>query len=356
MEIGLYIADLLRKQDKVGVPGLGTFSRNKVPGSYDSVNNSFLPPFYEVSFSKEIIDSQDLPEYISLKKNLSSTSAEYFLKKFTSGILDLLKSSGNANVNPLGNIRENNETLTFETSPDFKLDAKFYGLKPVSDIKPNLQTVAMPIAAPVLHDGFREDDTTRKESEDEIEDEEIFAEEKGRSNTLMIILGALLFAIIVAALFYIFNPTTKNLVDQMFPGLNSNTSITDSGKKSRTSPVIIPDSMANVSPPVVQDSSVNDSVPAAEPTVIEPKTFAALRKIEIIGATFGKRSEAEAYIRVMQKKGFQAKIADDMPGKLFKVSLASFEDEQSAQKELNRIVREVEKTAWIAKYKSKKTQ
>ncbi len=82
----------------------------------------------------------------------------------------------------------------------------------------------------------------------------------------------------------------------------------------------------------------------------------AVTKIEIIGATFKKRSEAEAYVRIMNAKGLQAKIAEDMPGKLFKVSLASFQDDQTAQNELNRIIKEVEKTAWIAKYKPKKTK
>ena len=51
MDIGFYIADLLKKQDNVSLPGLGSFVRHKIPGSYNQINNSFLPPSFKLSFS-----------------------------------------------------------------------------------------------------------------------------------------------------------------------------------------------------------------------------------------------------------------------------------------------------------------
>ena len=361
MDIGFYIAELLRKQDKVGVPGLGTFARHKVQASFDTNSNTFLPPSYEVSFTTEFFESQSLSEYISLKKNLSPSSAEYFIKKFTSGVLDILQNSGIANLNPLGNFQQNNENLTFEPSSNFEIAGKFYGLKPVSDLTSIAHTAVESVATPpVLQGGFIEDFIKGEGSDDEIEEEEVYEEEKGRSNTLLIFLGAFLFAVVAAAMLYIFNPTTRNLVDRMLPGFITNTPIPETEKVSSSNPEVLPDSLSMIPPAAVPDSSLNDSLPKTEPIIEkaepDPAPVADITKIEIIGATFGKRSEAEAYVKAMQKRGYQAKIADDMPGKLFKVSLASFNDEQGAQTELNRIVREVEKTAWIAKYKSKKNQ
>ncbi|WP_411274382.1 hypothetical protein [Daejeonella sp.] len=357
MDIGFYIADLLQKQDKVSVSGLGTFTRHKVPGSYDHINNLFLPPSYKISFSDEIFDSQSLSKYISAKKNLSPSSAEYFIKKFTSGFLDILQSSGIAKLNPLGNVRKNNENLTFEASPDFEITGQSYGMKPVSDLKSYTHKATDEIAPEIVSPGgFIEDFITGQGSTDEIEEGELFFEEKRGNSTGMIILGAFLFAVVTAALFYILNPTTRNLVDRMLPGYHTDTPISNSGNTLPSSPIVKPDSLSMVPPAVVQDSSIGDSVTRAEQIDKQPVAVAGTNKIEIIGATFGKRSEAEAYVIVMKKRGIQAKIADDMPGRLFKVSLASFSDDQSAQTELNRVVKEVEKTAWIAKYKSKKTQ
>ena len=74
MDIGIYIADLLRNQEEVSLPGLGTFTKQRIPGSYDSTNNSFLPPRYQVSFDDRLTEPSGLTDYISLKKNLSTSS------------------------------------------------------------------------------------------------------------------------------------------------------------------------------------------------------------------------------------------------------------------------------------------
>ncbi len=358
MDIGFYIADLLRNQDEVSLPGLGTFTKERVPGSYDRLSNSFNPPSYQVSFSNKLSDFNTLSEYVSFKKNLSASSAEYFVKKFTSGLFDVLQTSGIAEVKPLGIIRQKNENLTFEASTDFAISGKFYGLKPVVDLKNTIAPVVRDsvVTPPPTRDSLIEDFITGQGNE-EIEEEEEYIEETRGNRTLLVILGAFLFGIIVAGLLYLFNPTTRNMVDGMLAKVVSTSPVKpDSLDVTKPSPIITPDSVNATPSTVVQDSAIADSAVSAAPEEKKPAPVSAVTKIEIIGATFGKRSEAEVYVNVMKAKGLRAKIVDDMPGKLFKVSLASFQDEQSAQNELNRIVKEVEKTAWIAKYKSKKTK
>lgn len=356
MDIGFYIADLLKKQDKVSLPGLGTFVRHKIPGSYSQISNSFLPPSFELSFSNEILESDSLSEYISVKKNLSHSSAEYFVKKFTSGIFDSLQASEIAELNPLGVLRRKNEILTFETSTSLVISGNFFGLRQVSDLKSFVEPTVQQVATSSVYQGSSiEDFITGHGAEEEIGVEDDYAHERRGNPTLLIVLGVFVSAIIAGAMLYLLNPTVRNLVEQTFQQYASKIPVQDSRNVPGISAPAMPDSKNTVPSVIVQDSSVIDSTATAPPKE-ELETVAGITKIEIIGATFGKRSEAEAYVITMKKRGLPAKIAEDMPGKLFKVSLGSFSDDQSAQNELNRIVQEVEKTAWIAKYKSKKTQ
>ena len=356
MDIGFYIADLLRNQDEVSLPGLGTFTKERVPGSFDRMSNSFRPPSYQVSFTNKLSDFNSLSEYISFKKNLSPSSAEYFVKKFTSGIFDVLQTSGIAEVKPLGIIRQKNENLTFEASANFEIAGKFYGLKPVVDLKNTIAPAIKDPVIPAAKQGGSIEDFITSQGDEEIDDEEVYVEETRSNRTLLIILGAFLFAVITAALLYLFNPVTRNLVDSMLARVVSSIPAKpDPGNVAKPSPIVTTDSLNTFPKAVVQDSTVVDSAerPAVEKT---PEPVVETTTIEIIGAAFGKRSEAETYIQNMKKKGLQARILEDMPGPLFKVSLASFPDQQSAQKELNRIKKEVEKEAWTTKYKSKKTK
>lgn len=357
MDIGIYIADLLKKQDKVSLPGLGTFVRHKIPGSYNQISNSFLPPSFELSFSNEILESDSLSKYISVKKNLSSSSAEYFVKKFTSAIFDTLQTSETAELNPLGVLRQKNEILTFEASSNLQIAGKFFGLRPVSDIKSIVKPEIQQVDTTSVYQGdFIEDFITGHGAEEDFSGEEDFERESRGSRTLLIVLGVFIAAIIAGVLMFVFNPTVKNLVEQTFQVYTSKTPVPDSRNSPASPTPAKPDSINAIPSVIVQDSSVIDSAAAIAPIRKEPESVERITKIEIIGATFGKRTEAEDYVRTLQKRGIDAKIADDMPGKLFKVSLGSFSDDKSAQNELNRIVQEVEKTAWIAKYKSKKTQ
>ena len=135
MDIGFYIADLLRNQDEVSLPGLGTFTKVRVPASYDSETNSFIPPGYHITFNNASVSYNSLTEYVSVHKNLSQSSAEYFVNKFTSTLVDLLQTSGTAEIKPLGIIRQQDDIVSFEASDNIEISGRFYGLKPVMERK-----------------------------------------------------------------------------------------------------------------------------------------------------------------------------------------------------------------------------
>jgi len=357
MDIGVYIADLLRIQEEVSLPGLGTFAKKQVAGSYDQINNTFKPPSFQISFTDKLSDFNTLSEYISFKKNLSLSSAEYFVKKFSSSITELLQSSGIAEVKPLGMFRQQDESLTFEAFPGFEVTGKFYGLKPIVDLR-NLTAPAL-IEAEIhsARPGGSIEDFINSQGDEEIGVKEVYVEETRSNRTWLIISGALFFTIIAAALFYLFNPQTRNLVERLISEYRSTPpAVPDSGNFGSISYPVITDSVNTQLPVSVLDSGIVDSVERIEPVEKKEEPLAAITTIEIIGAAFGKRKEAELYIENMKKKGLQARILEDMPGPLFKVSLASFPDLPSAKKELIRIKKDVEKDAWPTPYKSKKTQ
>lgn len=366
MDIGIYIADLLRNQDEVSLPGLGTFTKEKIPGSYDDSSNSFTPPSYQVNFNTNHPEFTNLPHYISSKKHLSLSSAEYFVNKFSSRVLDLLENSGLAEITSLGIIRQKNDRFVFEALESFDVAGKFYGLKPVTDLKKSILRGADPAPVPVpmqetvitattANDSIEDFINFQGQEEEELVDE--YAAEPKNNSLLLVILGIFLIGVLVAGLLYFFNSNARNFVDSRLPKTVSTIPASpDSGTTATGAPFNPGDSAAESTRAIIKDSNSVDSVVNKALIEKDPEATAISLKIEIIGATFRKRSEAEAYVKTMKARGLQAKIAEDMPGPLFKVSLASFQDPQTAQNELNRIVKEVEKTAWIAKYKPKKTK
>lgn len=89
----------------------------------------------------------------------------------------------------------------------------------------------------------------------------------------------------------------------------------------------------------------------AEKQVVDP--MPATTTYEIIGASLSNMKEAENYIRVMRKKGIDAHIVRHIPKNLILVSIATLNDKESAQKELERIRKDISQNAWPYTFKHK---
>jgi len=348
MDIGFYMTDLLRDQDEVILPGLGTFTKVRVPGSYDQITNSFLPPGHQVSFSAITTESHLLSEYISDKKSLSRSSSEYFVKKFTSSLLDLLQTSGIAEIKPLGILSQQDDTLLFEASGNIDISGQFYGLRPVSDLEKRFYPAADTV-------GVVEEDTI-PELKLEIGEQEAEIEEPGNKSKFWI-LGTFLLLFIAAGLLYAFNPIVRSFFQGLFAPAVSRSVLTNTDTLNKNTPAIIPDSAGTETTIVLADSTAADSLELSQPAVATGPNSVTYTEptFEIIGVVFQKKEEADIYIKQLAAKGIAAKIATHIPGKLIKVSLGSFPDEQSALVELRRIHKQINKEAWIYRPKLKKT-
>lgn len=354
MDIGFYIADLLKRHDEVSLPGLGTFTRSRIPGFYDQYSNSFYPPSFQVSFDNNDLDRDSVTGYISEQKKLSQPSSEYFVKKFTTSIFELLQTSGIAEIKPIGILRQKDQQLVFESSGSFDIGGKFYGLKPVREIE---RTINSPVQETPVHESnffneFVRDPEPEIEEQAEQQQPDLVEDNAPVSRVKLFVIAGILFLIVMAGLFYMLSPTVQRSVNSFFSQQEvlPQAQLEDNLVKSLD--LVLPDSTFIAEQEAKKDSVVKDSLPmSAISPIIEDNTIT----YEIIGASFGRKADAEKYVDQLIKKGIPAKIVGNIPGNRVKVSIKSFKDEASAQEELNKVL-ESNKEAWIYTNKPKKTQ
>jgi hypothetical protein len=360
MELGQYIADLLRGQDEVSVTGLGTFTKIRVAGFFDQNSNVFYPPFYKISFKEGENEDTSLIEYIANKENLNQTSAQEEIKNFASYILNSLQSENSIEIKDLGLFHKKDGILSFDYLESIVNTLK---LSPVQELNTNessstlkqeeQETTSKIDVAETSIDNFQEKDTT------EALEEESQETPKTRS-WVMIFIGFIIFLATLTSLFYLnqdFNSFVKNksvgLFNQADSTIEQSEVFVDSTKINADSLNLAVDSASIIADSLrqTQDSSITTGIDTLnKPLSNNYPTF------EIISAAFTQKSEAEAYMKNLSRKGIQSKVVENMPGKMLKISLGTFLDEESAKIELRRIHKEINKEAWIARVKpSKKT-
>ena len=344
MDIGLYIVELLREQDEINVAGLGTFMKIRLAGSFNSSSNEFYPPTYQISFKESEISDLSLVQFISVQKNLSDTSAEELIKKFSEGLLEVLKSSDSVEIEPIGFLRKKNGKIILIPAGSFGVPDHFFGLKPVSELN---NQVYLPV---------EEEIPVTKLSEDIAEEEEYEEINKTRSWVILFI-SFIAFLIAISALYYLnsdFNSFIKNKSAGIFSSTNK---VEQAAPELIDSTKISSDKLNNV---VDSASIVSDSLQQQTDTAIAGGNVSDILcpievvNYELIIAAFSIKTEAEMYIKQIGTKGIQAKIVENMPGKKLKISIGTFLDEESAQKELSRIHKNINKDAWIARVKQSK--
>lgn len=352
MEIGLYIAELLVEQDEVSVPGLGTFIKIRVAGSFDESKRVFNPPFHKLAFKEEDIPYSGLSQYISNHKNLSVASSEELIKKFASGIMNSVNNSDTAEIKHLGSLYKENNNLNFRAIENFEVSGRFYGLKPISEHK---NVSPFPLEEETIQQNKDKIEAPDYTTPDETEDEDEIEAPKARLIPIIII--SFLAIIATLAALYYFDANFNQLVRNMLASKESSTQIVE--PLNNTLNTSAPENLI----PNTSDSNMNSkdtlvenalSITEASKTLSRPEQNVKSNEnisYEIIVAAFYKESEAEEYIRKAETKGLKAKIVENIPGKMHKISMGTFRDEESAAKELLRIKKEINKDAWIARVK-----
>jgi len=353
MDIAPYIADLLRQHDEVNVPSLGTFCKKKKTGFYDPKKQTFFPPSHGIIY-KTANDNSLLASYISVKKNISLSTANYFVEKFVAQIKSLIASQGEAEIESIGTLKKSEDSYELIDVLNVDDEGEYFGLRPVKELK-SVAEEPVPIApqeSTVIENTIAENPVIAEPVPEEV----IKGRKVSAASKILLVAASL---ILIGIITYLVNP-------KLLESFKQETNIPDRKIPAKqpvqaTVPKTFQDSLAeadtiyqeltkqgfDVEKPrdTLEVSTQATATPAAPPAV----------SFEIIGAAFARRSEAETYVKLMKSKGVYAKIVEDMPGSKLKISLGTFNDEVSAKQELIRIQKELNKDAWIARVKPKKT-
>lgn len=352
MDIVFFITELLHQKNEVSIPYWGTFSWIKSAAKYNSENEEFSPPVERLEFKSHSEDSESLAEFISSQKNISLSSAKYFISKFVADIRQEFDDKGSVAFETLGIFKKEEEKVVFEPSAGLEITGNNYGLNPVKETRLKQET---PKVVTIPADLYKDIDDDRFDSEDD--GELLSPEKKSFLNINPFLLGAII--IVVAALgIYFFKPDFyRYLLEPNVSDTNRESAIKQEGLQ-LPPPLLVIDTLAD-SNKVTKDSVKIDDLFAD--TLIKKDDVVNVNlksqiTYEIIGVAFNTRPEAENYVSLMNNKGIYAKIVDQMPGSKFKVSLGSFATDKEAQIELIKIKKDLNKDAWVARVKPKKTK
>lgn len=354
MDIAPYIADLLRQHDEVNVPSLGTFYKQQKSGYYDPELDSFVPPSYGLDF-KETEDNDSLSTYISRQKSISTNTANYFIEKFALQIKSLLATYGQAEIEKVGILKKSKDGFSFMNVLHFDDQDEYFGLQPVREMDMrDVPVSAVPLAEPSFETAVPVDRLIATE----IVEEEIFEESKkvsSVSKTILIAATIILAGIITYLVYPEAIETFKRNTGTPQKEVPALQPVEDVKSRTLADSVAVADTIyQQLAKQGFDIEKPRDTLEVSTELKVADPVLPAVA-FEIIGAAFARRTEAEIYVRSLKAKGIYARIVENMPGSKLKISLGTFNDEASAQKELIRIHKELNKDAWIARVKQRKT-
>jgi hypothetical protein len=339
MDISSYIAEYIRENQILIVPGLGTFTKEQVPARFDAANDRFLPPTERIVFSSSYSNDLALQKFICTAENAKPKAVAQFIEQYVSNLIDLLATTEEIKIDALGTFKRTSTKLTFKADESLASNASYFGLKPQkekSGIQAPIEDVSpLPEEAP---------NTEIPTEEPILENEEETEEVQGSSTFKKSILILLILALSALVGLQIYCPSllshlwdapaaaSNPVLDTLTTKIDT-TLKADSTLKSDTT-ALMPDSVAQV-------------VPAIPPT---------LPSFEIIIAAFHKQSEADEFIAQLAARQINAHIIQTKKRGLLKISVGTFTDEATATAELQKIHQNLAKNAWIYRVKPLKTK
>ncbi|TKB99790.1 HU domain-containing protein [Pedobacter cryotolerans] len=135
MDILLYLIELLKTRKTIGVAGLGTFYKQKSPGKYDTAQHAFVPPTYKLSFTTDLEEQEELANYISSERNITTESANYYIREFAERIQTDLTDKQEADLANLGKLKLSNGEINFTPTEGNDIGFDYYGLPKVTEIE-----------------------------------------------------------------------------------------------------------------------------------------------------------------------------------------------------------------------------
>jgi hypothetical protein len=130
MDISSYIAEYIRENPKLIVPGLGTFTKEQVPARFDAANDRFVPPTERIVFSSSFSDDVALQKFICTAEKAKPKAVAQFIEQYVSNLIDLLTTTEEIKIDALGTFKRTNTKLTFKADESLANSTSYFGLKP----------------------------------------------------------------------------------------------------------------------------------------------------------------------------------------------------------------------------------
>jgi len=102
MNIVKYIIEILKENERVIVPGLGSFFIEYKASTIHPVDHSFLPPSKSIAFDSTLTDDDLLVRTISEQEQISTTVALNYIKNFSDSLLSDIQKGKMAGIEGLG--------------------------------------------------------------------------------------------------------------------------------------------------------------------------------------------------------------------------------------------------------------
>ncbi|MGV8879229.1 MAG: hypothetical protein ACOH2A_09375 [Sphingobacteriaceae bacterium] len=341
MDVVQYIRELLRQQNEVCVPGLGNFFKRRIDGYFNDKEGQFYPPTHILGFEVTEKEDASLVNFISIKKHISLASARYFIEKFVRTVKSQAETGISDDIELLGNMYYLDSQLIFDPIQRDEINAVYYGFSP-------LRISGYVYSAPeqVVTNTFVYPQIGA-ESADLSPELKTEMYSRGISIWLKIFFSLVIIGL-AAAIVYQYNPLlfdklrTRAFVKQIID--------TDILRTSAVTHLKIDSSQLKpLNQPIVSSQ--------AGKTLIDPVTNSTSpMPFEILGGAFPKQIDAEKAIKIYEDNGLSARILSDAPGRLFKVTLGSFQQESDAIRRRDSIVKSTNiklKDIYIQRYKQK---
>ena len=180
------VKELILDNDRVVLPGLGSFVAEIVPSSFSDKGYTINPPYRRLYFRSRPDEGGKLVEFYASGNNLETEVAERIIKDFLVELKGILHTKKTVVFPGLGRLRATKENnIFFVANEDLDMYPAGFGLEPIS-LKTHQETKADVSAAVVglksmLSDAMPEPVAEVLPIEEPVEDEKLPGEEKKES-------------------------------------------------------------------------------------------------------------------------------------------------------------------------------
>lgn len=196
------VGELVLDNDRVSLPGVGSFLVEDVPATFSDRGYTINPPYRRLSFSQAKGDDTLLVDLYAVSNRVNSREAEKIISRFLTELLSDLRTKGTVVFPGLGRMKMTRQNdILFFCDEDLDIFPGGFGLEPISLKTRSEAPVAEPAAEPAL--------------EPAAEPEAAATEPKKKSVFWRVVLILFLLAVVTAAVFMALTKLAPDFLDTL---------------------------------------------------------------------------------------------------------------------------------------------